>query len=325
MKVAVTGASGHIGASLCRELLHHGYEVVALIHRDISALKGLPISIVQGDILNTESIKQLLGQCDMAIHAAAAIELAYKFDKNVYDTNVLGTINVLETAQEMGVRRLVHFSSIHAFSQACYDQPLDETRAFVNDNSIFYDQTKRDSHRLALNACEAGLDVVILNPTSAIGPPDQKPSLLGKAVIDLYKGSLPFVVQGGFDFCDVRDIAFGAVKALEKGRKGEAYLLSGHYHSIKELADFVMEAKNSKKRLVELPLYIANIAFPFVKFYSWLTKKPPLFDKTYIDILQDGNKNVSSAKAEAELGFTSRDLRESVEDTVKWFKDNGRL
>jgi len=86
-----------------------------------------------------------------------------------------------------------------------------------------------------------------------------------------------------------------------------------------------MEAKNSKKRLVELPLYIANIAFPFVKFYSWLTKKPPLFDKTYIDILQDGNKNVSSAKAEAELGFTSRDLRESVEDTVKWFKDNGRL
>lgn len=325
MKVAVTGASGHIGVSLCHELLQSGYEVIALIHKDFSAIKDLPITMVQGDILNTESIKRLFGQCDMAIHAAANIDLAYKYDKKVYDTNVLGTINVIETAREMGIKRLVHFSSIHAFSQASYDQPLDESRAFVGNNSIFYDQTKRDSHRLALNACEAGLDVVIVNPTSAIGPPDYKPSLIGKAVMDLYKGRIPFVLHGGFDFCDVRDIAYGTVKAMEKGRKGESYLLSGHYHSAKELADFVMEAKNSKKRLAELPLYVANIAFPLVQFYSWLTKSPPVFDKTYIDILQDGNKNVSSAKAETELGFKSRDLKESVEDTVKWFKDSGRL
>lgn len=325
MKVAVTGASGHIGISLCQELLHSGYEVIALVHKDFSAIKDLPVTMVQGDILNTESLKRLLGNCDMAIHAAANIDLAYKYDKKVYDTNVLGTINVIEAAREMGIKRLVHFSSIHAFSQASYDQPLDETRVFVGEDSIFYDQTKRDSHRLALNACNSGLDVVIVNPTSAIGPPDPKPSLLGKAIIDIYKGFIPFVIQGGFDFCDVRDIAYGAVKAMEKGRKGEAYLLSGHYHSIKELADLVMEAKNSKKRLAELPLYMANIAFPFVKFYSWLTKSPPVFDKTYIDILQDGNKNVSSAKAETELGFKSRDLKESVEDIVKWFKDSGRL
>ncbi|OJX39169.1 MAG: hypothetical protein BGO87_04080 [Flavobacteriia bacterium 40-80] len=325
MKVAVTGASGHIGAAVCRELISRGYEVAVLVYNDISALQGLPVTVVKGNVLNKESLKELMGQCDAVIHTAGMIELGYKFIQEVYDINVTGTKNVLETAKESGVKKVVHFSSVHAFSHKPYDVPIDESRPFVTERSVFYDQTKRDGHVLAFEAAKEGLDVVIVCPTSAVGPPDHKPSKLGKAVIDIYKGSVPAVVKGGFDFADVRDMAKGAVSALTNGRAGETYILGGRYYTIKEFSDLVLEAKGTKKRLTELPLFVANIGLPFVKSYAYLTNKQPLYDKAYIDILQDGNKLTLSTKAQEELGYSVRELGETLTDTVEWFRTIGRL
>ncbi|MBN9293642.1 MAG: NAD-dependent epimerase/dehydratase family protein, partial [Flavobacteriia bacterium] len=274
---------------------------------------------------NKESLKELMGQCDAVIHTAGMIELGYKFIQEVYDINVTGTKNVLETAKESGVKKVVHFSSVHAFSHKPYDVPIDESRPFVTERSVFYDQTKRDGHVLAFEAAKEGLDVVIVCPTSAVGPPDHKPSKLGKAVIDIYKGSVPAVVKGGFDFADVRDMAKGAVSALTNGRAGETYILGGRYYTIKEFSDLVLEAKGTKKRLTELPLFVANIGLPFVKSYAYLTNKQPLYDKAYIDILQDGNKLTLSTKAQEELGYSVRELGETLTDTVEWFRTIGRL
>ncbi len=325
MKVAVTGAAGHIGAAVCRELLYKGYEVVALVYNDFSAIRDLPVSTVRGNVLDRESLKELMGQCDAVIHTAGMIELGYKFIQQVYDINVTGTKNVLETARELGIGKIVHFSSIHAFSHKPYDIPIDESRAFVTERSVFYDQTKRDGHLLAQEAAGNGQHVVIVCPTSAVGPPDHKPSKLGKAVIDICKGSVPAVVKGGFDFADVRDMAQGAVLALEKGRAGETYILGGKYYTIKEFSDLVLEAKGVRKRLVELPLLAASIGLPFVKSYAYLAKKQPLYDKAYIDILQDGNKLTLSTKAREELGYSVRELGETLADTVEWFRTTGKL
>lgn len=325
MKVAVTGAAGHIGAAICRELINQGYEVVALVYNDYSAIRDLPVSVVKGNVLERESLKELMGQCDAVIHTAGMIELGYKFIQKVYDINVTGTKNVLETAKESGVKKLVHFSSIHAFSHKPYDIPIDESRHFVTEKSVFYDQTKRDGHISMLEAAKNGQNVVIVCPTSAVGPPDHKPSKIGKAVIDIYKGSVPAVVKGGFDFADVRDMARGAVSALKNGRTGETYILGGKYYTIKEFSDLVLEAKGTKKRLVELPLFIANAGLPFVKSYAYLTRKPPLYDKAYIDILQDGNKQTLSTKAQQELGYSVRELGETLSDTVAWFKNLGKI
>lgn len=322
MKIAVTGAAGHIGAAICRELVGQGHEVVALVYNDYSAIQDLPITKVKGNILDKNSLRELIGQSDAVIHTAGMIELGYKFVQKVYDINVIGTKNVIEVAKELGTKKVVHFSSIHAFSHKPYDVPIDENRQFVTEKSVFYDQTKRDGHLLAQQAAEDGLDIVIVCPTSAVGPPDHKPSKLGKAVIDIYKGSVPAVVKGGFDFADVRDMAKGAILALAKGRKGETYILGGNYYSIKEFSNLVLEAKGTKKRLIELPLFVANIGLPFVKSYAYLSKKAPLYDKAYIDILQDGNKLTLSTKAQEELGYSVRELGETLSDTVEWFRMN---
>lgn len=325
MKIAVTGAAGHIGSAICRELLNKGYEVLALVYNDSDAVRDLPVTFVRGNVLDRTSLKQLMEGCDAVIHTAGMIELGYKFVQKVYDINVTGTKNVLEVARESGVKKVVHFSSIHAFNHQPYDVPIDETRHFVTEKSVFYDQTKRDGHLQAQEAAKNGQYVVIVCPTSAVGPPDHKPSKLGKAVIDIYKGSVPAVVRGGFDFADVRDIAQGTILAMEKGRAGETYILGGRYYTIKEFSNLVLEAKGTKKRLVELPLFVASVGLPFVKSYAYLAKKPPLYDKAYIDILQDGNKLTLSTKAQEELGYSVRELGETLNDTVEWFRNSRKL
>jgi dihydroflavonol-4-reductase len=325
MKIAVTGAAGHIGGVICRELLEKGYEVVGLVYADTTALEGLPIQKIQGDVLNRDSLKKLLNGCDAVIHTAAAIELGYKFNEKIYNINVVGTKNVLEVAKELSIAKIVCFSSIHAYNHTPQNQPLDETREFVSDNSVFYDQTKRDAHRLAIQASEEGQHVVVVCPTSAVGPYDFKPSKLGKAILDLYAGKIPMVTAGGFDFADVRDMAKGAILALEKGKSGETYILGGKYYTLKEFSSFVMKAKNKSKALMELPIGFAYIGLPFIKLFAMLSGKPPLFDKVYIDILQDGNKLTLSDKAKKELGYTVRPLEETIADTILWFKQNNKI
>jgi len=325
MKIAVTGAGGHVGVCLCNTLLSEGYEVKALVHHVDTGISDLPITIVRGSISDTASLKELMSGCDGVIHTAGIIDLGYHYNQKLADINVEGTGNVLSMAKELGINKLVHFSSIHAFSLKPYSESLDETRHFVNNKAIFYDQTKRDGHQLALQAAEEGLDVSIVCPTSVLGPPDHQPSKLGKAIIDICKGYVPAVVKGGFDFVDVRDVVNGAIAALKKGRKGETYLLGGKYYTLKQFSDLVLEAKGVKKRLPELPLAVATIGLPFVKLYAALTKKEPLYDKEYIDILQDGNKLISTAKAQAELGYTARDLKETLTDTVNWFRQAGKI
>src|SRR5690554_5413664 len=162
MKIGVTGAAGHLGATICRALLEKGHEVVAFVHKDLEALKGLPIAIVKGDVLDRTSLKRFVIECDAVIHAASTIELGYKFEQKTYDINVVGTKNILEIAKEVKISKLVYISSVHVFRQKPYDQPLDETRPFVSDKSIFYDQTKRDAHILAQKAAQNGQNVVIV-------------------------------------------------------------------------------------------------------------------------------------------------------------------
>lgn len=325
MKIAVTGATGHIGYTLCKALLHQGHEVTALLFADHETLNDLPVKKVNGDVLIRESVKELVKNADAVIHTAAAIELGYHFNKQLYEVNVTGTKNILEMAKESGVKKVVHFSSIHAFSQKPYELPLDESRQFVSNQSVFYDQTKRDSHLLALEAAKNGQQVVVVCPTAVVGPEDHKPSKLGKAIIDIYKGTVPAVIKGGFDFVDVRDLVSGCIAAMERGRSGETYLLGGKYYSLKEFANLVLHLKGIKKNLTELPLSIAYIGLPLIKLFASISGKRPLYDKPYIDILQDGNKMILTQKAQNELGFTVRPLEETMKDTIDWFKKNGRL
>lgn len=319
MKVAVTGASGHIGSVLCKQLIDQGAKVVALIRNRTKSIDHLPIEKVKGSVEDKNSLRKLMADCDYVIHAAGIIGLGYQFDQNIFDVNVIGTKNVLEVAKELSIKRVVHLSSIHAFQQSPYHLELDETREFVDNNVVFYDQTKRDAHLLAQDAFKGGQDVVIVCPTGVIGPSDYEPSKLGKAIWDIYNERFPLMLRGGYDFVFVNDVASGIIKALEKGIAGETYILGGQYHSLKELSETLFKIKGKAKTVRALPMIFGRIGLPFIQIYAFLSKTKPLYDNVYLDILEDGNKNINTSKAENELGYSKTELSIALKETIDWF------
>lgn len=321
MTVAVTGASGHIGNNLCKELLKKGYKVKALVHKDINALQGLDIEIIKGDVLNKKSLMQLTENADILFHLAAIISINGIKKDFVEKINIEGTRNITEVCAEKRNIRLIHFSSVHALSQYPLNEALTEKNPLAGEDAHIYDRTKAEAERIVLSAVKKGLDAIILNPTSVIGINDFKPSYLGQAVVRIAKGKLPALIPGGFDWVDVRDVAKGAISAISKGRTGERYLLSGHWRTFEDLATEINK-HTGRKNPIKISAFSAKIGLPFIFAFSKITGQHPLYTKASLDILKNSNKNVSCLKAERELGYTARHFSDTVKDTVNWFKQN---
>lgn len=325
MNIAITGAAGHLGAELARQLEKRGDTLKLLVHKDIQALEGIQATLIQGSMMDQTVIEKLLEGCDAVIHCAAIISLNGDSEGKVYHTNVEGTRLILDTALKCGIKRFIHISSIHAFHPEPLHVTLDETRELASDNAFTYDRSKRDSQLLALSYKEKGLEVIVINPTSLIGPPDYKPSLQGKALIDIYKGKVPVVFRGGFDFVDNRDVASAIIQSLEKGRSGECYLMAGEYITMLDMIRMVNVATGKKRKAMIIPFWIAYAILPFVILVSLVTGKDPLFTNETLHILRHGNTRISSDKARRKLGFSPRPLQQTISDTMHWFKQNGYI
>jgi nucleoside-diphosphate-sugar epimerase len=324
MKIAVTGANGHVGANLCRTLIAEGHQVKALVHHQKNAISSLPLEIVHGNLNDKESLRKLLKGCEVVFHLAALISIAGKRDKLI-ETNVKGTQNLLEVISENGVRRLVHFSSVHALSHRPFDKPMDENRPLVEESPMWYEITKSRGEKMVREAVSKGLDAVIINPCAIVGPHDYKPSLVGTVLMQMYSGSLPALVPGGYNWVDVRDIVQGAVSAMDNGRKGESYILSGHYVSVKELARTVEKVTGKKVTRFMIPTAVAKIGVPFVKAYAGITKTEPLYTFDSLRTLLEVNQHISSAKASKDLGYKPRSLDMTIRDTIDWFSSQGLI
>ncbi len=326
MKVAVTGATGHIGGMIVRELLDRHHDVKVLVRgKNPKSLDGLRVEKIEGDITDDRALLHLMASCEALIHSAAVISIDGGMDGLVYKTNVEGTRNVMEAAKASGIRRVIHLSSIHAYEQKPLHDALDETRAFAGVEAFIYDRSKRESQEIALSYASAAMDVLVVNPTSVIGPYDFKPSKLGHAIIRMHSGKLPFVFDGGFDFCDVRDIALASVNGLTMGRSGEAYLLSGQWYSLAELASVLSEVSGKKIKPLVLPTVFGWIGLPFIRLLSRMTRSEPLYTKEALVAVTDGNRCISFEKAGRELNYVPRPLSETLRDTVEWFGKNGYL
>ena len=326
MKVALTGAAGHLGAALLQELTKRDIRVKALIRdNDFRSCKDLPVETVKGDLLHPKILKSLMQDCDTVIHCAALISINGDPNGLVHRTNVEGTQLVIDNALQAGIKRCVHISSIHAFQQQPSFEVLDEHREPVNEKGFAYDRSKLAGKQIALDANNHGMEVLVMHPTSIIGPYDFKPSLMGKVIIDLYKGRLPFIFNGGFDFCDCRDVANAIANAITMGRPGESYLLGGKWHSIHQLAQFLSSVSAKKIKPVALPAFAAKAGLPIVKLLAAIQKKEPLYTVEALDALFNGNRFISSAKAATELNYTTRPFEETIHDTFQWFKNKDYL
>ena len=321
----VTGATGHVGANLVRALLDQGRHVRAVLHVNRKAIEGLDVDVAEGDVCDLASLCEAFDGADVVYHLAARISLSMDEWPLVESINVIGTRNVVEACLRCGVRRLVHFSSIHAFVQEPLDVPLDESRLLVESRRCPpYDRSKAAGEKEVRQGIERGLDAIIINPTAIIGPYDYEPSHFGQALLILAQGKLPASVAGGFDWVDARDVVVGAMRAEERALAGAKYLLSGHWISMPELAVLVEQLIGTPPPRLACPLWLAPMGIPFAAAFAHITGKRPLYTSVSLKALHS-NRNISHERATRDLGYNPRPFRETIRDTLRWFEECGYL
>jgi dihydroflavonol-4-reductase len=322
MNIAVTGANGHVGINLCIALQEKGHFVRAFNHKHDFGLKHINVESYKGDLLNKDSLKSFLTDIDVVVHLAAKISIKGDPDGSVQKINVEGTRNILEIARQSRIKRFIHFSSIHAFQQEPIDELLDEMRPIVDSGAFSYDRSKAEGERMVLAAAKDGFDAIVLCPTAIIGPVDYEPSLIGNAMLKLYNHEVPALVPGGYNWVDVRDVVNGCIAAIDKGRSGEKYLLSGQWRSLKDVSTLITKQTGMKTTSVVMPFWIAHVGLPFITAFSKITGSEPIYTKESLQIIKNGNRNISSAKARGELGFNPRNLEDTIKDLFIWFREN---
>ena len=325
MLATVTGASGHLGATLVRSLIEKKWKVRALVHNDTRALDGLDIESVRGDILDVESLKHAFNGADVVFHLAGYISIVDWNRRNVERTNIDGVRNVVDACMAAGVKRLVHTGSFHAHKQDPIDEPLEESRPLVDDcNCPPYNYSKAEGERIVCSAMERGLDAIIVNPTGIVGPNDYKPSHFGATLLLMATGRLPALVNAGLDWVDNRDVAGAMINASQKAKCGAKYFLSGHWVTIREIARQVADITGVKPARLVLPMWLARTVAPAMALTDRAMGRRPMFTPISMKELKS-NPDVSHARAARELGYNPRPTEQTIADTLEWFRENGQL
>jgi dihydroflavonol-4-reductase len=326
MKIAVTGATGHIGNVLCRILVEQGFEVRALYRSDSTAISDLNLTLIQGDVLNYKSLLELVDGCDVVINCAAIISIHGDPKGIVYKTNTEGPRNIVMAAIEKGVKKILHLSSTHAVYEQPLNEPFNESRPYKTARDYTYDYSKAIGEQLVLEKINEGkIEGCVLRPSSVLGIFDFRPSEIGKALLDFYRQKIPMLPPGGYNFIDVRDVAQTIISAISKGRNNEIYLLSGQYYSMKEFAKIVHEASGKKTPKIVMPFWFICALLPFVKVYGKIKGAAPIFTIEAIHALKFGHPKMDNSKAKSELNHTCRPLKETIADFYTWQKiENNR-
>ena len=317
----VTGANGHLGGTIVRMLKKMGVQVRGLVLPGEKVKNERNVRYIEGDVRDRGSLRPLFEGAAGAvvIHAAGIVDISPEITPQMYDVNVGGTKNIIALCREYGVRRLVYVSSVHAIPEKDQYSVLRETKTFSPELVTGgYAKTKAEATGAVLSAAEAGLDAVVVHPSGILGPYDSSGNHLVQMVLDYISGRLPACVRGGYDFVDVRDVAYGCLRAAEKGRKGECYILSNRHYEVKEVLKIAQQIVHGK-RLPVLPMWMAKLAVPFIGWFSKRKKRRPLYTKYSLYTLSSNDK-FDHDKATAELNYRPRDLYQTVYDTILWLK-----
>jgi dihydroflavonol-4-reductase len=329
LKIFVTGATGFLGSHVARVLADEGADLRLLVRPNARTdnIEGLRAERVTGDLLDPDSLKKAMAGCEFVFHVAADYRLWTPAAKDVdvmYRSNVEGTKAIIRAAQESGVRRVVYTSSVATMGFTGNGHPADESSPVALADMIgHYKRSKFMAEQAALEMARAGVDLVIVNPTTPVGERDIKPTPTGRIVVDFLKRKFPAYVDTGLNLVDVVECARGHVLAMEKGKSGERYILGGENLTLKQILDKLAALTGLAAPTVRLPYAVAmaaGVADTVVTGYL-LGREP----RATIDAVRMGRKKmfVTSAKAERELGWRVVPVGDALGRAVRWFQERG--
>lgn len=309
-----------------RLLLAQGHQVRALVRRDSNRknLDGLPVETLEGDLKDRASLERAARGCDALFHVAADYRLWTRSPGELYQNNVEGTRNVMLAAAEAGIGRIVYTSSVATLGLNPDRSPADEdTPVSLTDMIGDYKRSKFLAEgEVRKLVREDNLPIVIVNPSTPIGPRDIKPTPTGRLVVDAASGKMPAYVETGLNLVHVDDVAAGHLLAFERGKIGERYILGGHDQTLKQILEGVAAITGRKPPKIKLPHGAVMPVAYFSEAWAKLTNgKEP---RTTVDGVRMSRKMMffSSDKAQRELGYTIRPVEHALRDAIAWFRAN---
>jgi dihydroflavonol-4-reductase len=326
-RALVTGATGFVGAAVARALLPHGWQVRALVRTgsDRRNLAALPVETAVGALADRDSLDRALAGCQALFHVAADYRLGAPDPAQLYATNVEGTGRIIEAARAAGVERIVYTSSVATIGIPADGAPgAEDTPVALADMIGHYKRSKFLAEQRAVEAARAGAPVVIVNPSTPVGPGDIRPTPTGQMVLDAANGRMPAYVDTGLNIVHVDDVAAGHLLAFERGRIGERYILGGQNMTLREILAAIAQLAGRPAPRIRLPrapllpvAYVAEFAARMTGGSTRLT----------VEGLRMARKRMffSSARAERELGYRWRAPREAFADALDWARTQGLL
>jgi dihydroflavonol-4-reductase len=327
MKALVTGATGFVGAAVARALNSAGWQVRALARAgsDRSNLEPLAVEVVEGDLADSSSLARALEGCAGLFHVAADYRLGARDPTPLYRTNVDGTRNILQAARAAGVPRIVYTSSVATVGIPADGSPGEErTAVAISDMIGHYKRSKYLAEEVARDAARSGMSVVIVNPSTPVGPGDIKPTPTGQLILDAARGRMPAYVDTGLNVVHVDDVAAGHLLAFERGQAGERYILGGEDMTLQTILAQIAGLVGRTPPRVRLP-YAAVLPVAYVaEAFARLTGRS---GRVTLEGVRMSRKRMffSSGKAVRELGYRWRPPLEAFEDAVRWFREQGLL
>jgi dihydroflavonol-4-reductase len=322
----VTGANGFLGSAVVRALLAEGRSVRAFVRPDSDRrnLAGLDVEIAEGDLTDRASLASAVRGCEAVYHVAADYRLWVRDAAPMYRANVDGSVNVLECAAGAGVQRLVYTSSVAVLGLNPDRTPADETTPVTVEDMIgAYKRSKfLAEEAVRRRAAELQYPVVIVNPSTPIGPRDVKPTPTGRIILDAAAGRMPAYVDTGLNLVHVDDVARGHLLAFRVGRAGERYILGGRDMTLREILEAVAAHVGGRASRVRLPHWFVYPLALAAEASARVTGKEP---RVTLDGVRMSRKHMyfSSAKAERELGYRWRDPKLAIGEAIDWFKQQG--
>lgn len=320
----LTGAGGHLGKNILSILLQRGACVRCLYlpGEAVSQAARDGAAVYVGDVLKPQTLAPLLegleGRKAVVIHAAGLVDIASKATDAAWKVNVLGTQNMLDLCLRGPVWRFLYVSSVHAIPEPEHGRTITEPAVF--DKELVrgaYAKSKAEASRRVLAAVALGLPGLVVCPSGIMGPLDDGGNHIVAAVKAYLAGRLPFCVKGGYNIVDVRDVALACLDALDRGRVGESYILAGQHYEISEIFQILRELGYTKRPCPKLPLPLVKLAAPVAERWARRHGTKMLFTPYSLEAL-GSNDHFSTQKAQCELGFHPRDMRDTLNDTAAY-------